>query len=79
MLQLSEAGAVHRSPCIYLMTEENPRTHQLGDSSDDGFTTSYRLNGVPYLQIMSVISHSTSGREKEGIKDIFQCLNRRSL
>ena len=26
-------------------------------------------NGVPFLQMRSVGSHSTSGREKEGIKD----------
>jgi hypothetical protein len=30
--------------------------------------TVFASNGVPYLQMRSVVSHNTSGREKEGKK-----------
>ena len=47
-------GAVHRSPDIYLTAEENPGKPQLGD----------RL-----IQMRSVGSHNTSGRQKEENKE----------
>ena len=59
-------GAVHRSLGIYLIADETPRKPQLGDRLMKGLCAS---NGVPFLQMRSVGSHSTSGREKEGIKE----------
>ena len=53
--------AMHRSPGIYLMAVENPR--ELSQwLSDEGCAIRH---WVCYLQIISVESHSTSGREKE--------------
>ena len=47
-------GAVHRSPGISLV-------------SDEGAVRPFiASNGVPFLQMRSVGSHSTSGREREG-------------
>ena len=57
--------AVHSSPVIYITSEENP-----GDSLMKAVWPLIASNGVPYLQMRSVGSHSTSGREKEGNKDI---------
>ena len=54
-------GAVHRSLCISLMAEENHGKLQLEDRLMKGLIAS---NGVPFLQMRSVGSHSTSGREK---------------
>jgi hypothetical protein len=51
-------GAMHRSPGIYIMAEINPRKPQL-----DHLTKA--SNGVPYIQMQSVESHSISGRERE--------------
>ena len=63
-------GAVHRSPGIFLTAEENPRKPQLGDSLMKAlFRPLIASNGIPFLQMRSVGSHSTSGREKEGIKE----------
>ena len=59
-------GAVHRSPDIYLTTEENPGNPQVGDRLMKAVRSVIASNGVPYLQMTSVRSHSTSAREKEG-------------
>jgi hypothetical protein len=48
-------GAVHKYPGIYLTTVENLGKVKLGNAS----------NEVPYFQILSVLSRSFSGREKE--------------
>ena len=61
-------GAVQRSPGICLTAEENPGNPQLG----------YRLKGLcdqlspqmGSLQVRSAGSHSTSGREKEGLSSM---------
>ena len=54
-------GAVHRSPGICLTAEENPARRP----SDEGAVRPViASNWVPFLQLMSVGSHSTSGREK---------------
>ena len=60
------SGAFHRSPGIYLTAEGNPRNPQLGDSLMKAVQPVIASNGVPFLQIRTVGSHSTSGREKEG-------------
>ena len=65
-------GAVHRSPCICLTAEENLRKPQLSSrrpSDEEALRPVIASNRVPFLQIWSVGSHSTSGREKEGIKE----------
>ena len=59
-------GAVHRSPGIGLTTEESPKTSARRPSDVQTIIAS---NGVPFLQMRSVASHSTSGREKEGKKE----------
>ena len=59
-------GAVHRSPGICLTAEENSRK-----PSDEGTVLPVTAsNGVPFIQMRSVGSRSTSGREKEGNKEI---------
>ena len=63
-------GAVHRSLGICLTAKENPRKPQLGDRLKKGLLRPViASNGVHFLQMRSVASHSTSGREKEGIKE----------
>jgi hypothetical protein len=55
-------GAMDRSPVICLTAEKNPRKLQ----SDEGAVRPViASNGVLFLQMRSVGSHSTSGREKE--------------
>ena len=51
---------------IYLTCEGNPRKPQLGDRFMKLWDQSSPQMGVPYLQMRSVGSHSTSVREKEG-------------
>ena len=59
-------GAVHKSPGICLTAEENPGIPQIGEKSDEGTVRPViASNGVPFIKIRSVGSHSTSGREKE--------------
>ena len=61
---------VHRSPGICLIAEENPIKPQLGDRLMKGAVGPViASNGVHFFQMRSVGSHSTSGREKEGIKE----------
>ena len=61
-------GAVHRSPGICLTAEENPRKPQLEDSLMKVVRPVIASNGATFLQMRSVGSHSTPGREKEGNK-----------
>ena len=53
-------GAVHRSLEICRTAEENPRQSQLGDHRPV-----IASNEVPFLQMTSVGSHSTSRTEEE--------------
>ena len=55
-------GAVYRSPGIYLAAEENPARIP----SMKAVRLVIASNGVPYLQMSSAGSYSTSGRKKEG-------------
>ena len=50
------------------MAEENTRKPQLGDRLK-AVRPVIASNGVPFLQMRSVGSHSMSGREKEGNKE----------
>ena len=59
-------GAVDRSPGICLMTEENPGKQHLGNCLMKAVRSLFASNGVPYLQMRSAGSHSTSRREEEG-------------
>ena len=59
-------AAVHRSPAICLTAEE---TSARRPSDEGAVPPVIASNGVPFLQMRSVGSHSTSGREKEGIKE----------
>ena len=52
---------VHRSPGIYLMTEENPGKPQLGDRLMKAVRPVIASNGVLFLQMTSVGSHNMSG------------------
>ena len=62
-------GTVHKSPGIYQMAEENHGKPQLGDRLMKAVRPIVSSNGVPYLQMRSVGSLSTSEKEKEGNKD----------
>jgi hypothetical protein len=55
---MMKLGAVHKSPGIYLSAEENPGKPQLGDRLMKVIAS----NGVSYLQMSSVESHSTTER-----------------
>ena len=64
--------AVHRSPGICLTAEQNPRKPQLGSrrpSNEGAVRPVIVSNGVLFIQMRSIGSHSTSGREKEGNKE----------
>ena len=61
-------GAVHRSPGFHLRAEENSGESQLGDSRRKTVRSVIASNGVPYLQMRSLGSHSTSGKDEEGKK-----------
>ena len=58
--------AVSRSPDIYLTAEKNSGKPQLGDRLMKIVWPIIASNGVPYLQMRSEGSYSTSGREEEG-------------
>ena len=62
-------GTVLRSRSICFMTEVDPGIRQLGERLLKATRPVLVSNGVRYLQIKSVGSHSTSGRENEG-KDV---------
>ena len=53
-------GSVHRSPGMYLTAEENP---QLGNRITKAVRSAIVTNGVLYLQMRLVGSHSTPGRK----------------
>ena len=56
-------GAVHRSPGICLTSEEKNQKNSARRPSDEGAVRRViASNGLPFLQIRSVGSHSTSGR-----------------
>ena len=55
---------MRRSPGIYFTAEENPGKPQLGDH-EGAVQPVIGSSGVHYLQMTSVVSHSTLGREKE--------------
>ena len=57
-------GTVHRSPGIYLAAEENPQKTSARRQSDEGVVRPViASNGVPFLQMRSVGSPSTSTTE----------------
>ena len=56
-------GAMHRSSGIYVAIEENLRKPWLGDCLK-AMKTAIVLSGVPYLQMRSIGSHSTSWKDK---------------
>ena len=58
-------GAVHRYPRICLMAKENPRKLQLAERMMKAVRSDIASNGVLYIQMTSVVSHSMSEREKE--------------
>ena len=60
---------VHRSPCIYLTVEENPRKPQLGEGMMKVVLPIIASNGIPYFQMKSAGSHSKSEREMEGMEE----------
>ena len=63
-------GAVHRSPGICLTYWRKPRKTSARRPSNEGAVRPViASNGVPLLQMRSEWSHSTSGREKEGIRE----------
>ena len=68
-LSANGKGDVHSYPGIYLMVKENPGKHQLGDHLMKAVRPIIISNGISYLSMTSVGSHSMSGREKEG-KDV---------
>ena len=61
-------AVVHRSD-IYLAVKENSGKLQLEDRILKIVRPVIASNGIPYLQMTSVGSHKTSGREGEGRKE----------
>ena len=61
---------VHIFPGIYITAEENPRKTLLGVRLMKGMRPVIASNGIPYLQMTSVESHSMSGRDKETKKGL---------
>ena len=64
-------GAVHSSPCICRTAEgkKNQKTSARRPSDKGAVRPVIVSNGAPFLQMMSVGSHSTSRREKVGNKE----------
>ena len=62
-------GAVHRSPGICLTAKENYGKISARTPSMKSVRSVIASNGVPSLQMRSVGSHNTFGREKEGRKE----------
>ena len=58
----------YRELCTGLLAEETPGNLR-GDRLMKDVRPVISSNGVPFVQIKSVGSHSTSGREKEGKKE----------
>ena len=62
-------GAVHRSSGICLTAGKPQKTSARRPSDEGAVRPVIATNEVPFLQILSVGSHSTSGRETEGMKE----------
>ena len=62
-------GVVLRSPGICLTAEENPGKPQVGDRLNKAVRPVITSNGIPYLQMRSIGSYNTSGRDKEEMKE----------
>ena len=62
-------GVVHRSPGICLQLRKPQNTSARRPSDEGAVRPVIASNGVNFLQMRSVGSHSTSGREKEGNKE----------
>ena len=60
-------GAVHKSPGIYLTSEENAKRPSM--------KTRHRLKRSLYLQMRTLGEHSTSRRKKEGMDTVGQITN----
>ena len=60
---------MHKSPGIYLTTEENPGKLQLENRLMKTVSPIIASNEVPYLQMRSVGAQRTSGRVKKGGKN----------
>ena len=60
---------MHRSAGIYLIAEENSGKPQLGDRLIKAMRLVIASNGVSFLHMKSIGSHSTSGSEKEVKKE----------
>ena len=69
-------GALHISSGIYSTAKENPEKPEIGGHLLKAVRLVTISVGVPFLQMRSVGSHSTSGREKEGIKERMGLNNR---
>ena len=54
---------------IFLMAEETRGTSARRPSDEGSLRSVIASNGLPYLQLKSVGSHNTSGKEKEGKKE----------
>ena len=61
--------AVYREPGFCLMAGENPGKPQLGDRLMSVVGSIVSSSVLPYRQMTSAGSHSTSGREKEEKKE----------
>ena len=61
-------GAVHKSLGIYLTAKKTPKNPARRPSMK-AVRPVILSNGVPSLQMRSVVSHSTSGIEKEAKKE----------
>ena len=64
--------AVHRSPCICLTAEENPRKYQLGDCWWRGCVTSHLLKWgpIPPNEVGRVAQHIRKGEGRKEAKDL---------
>ena len=59
-------GTVHRSPGIYLTTEENPAKPQLVERMMKAIRPVITSNGASFLLTRSTTSYSMSGGENDG-------------
>ena len=62
-------GTVHKSSDIYLISEENPQTSARRPTILKAVRSFIASDGIPYLQMRSVGSQSTSEREKEEMEE----------
>ena len=69
--------AMHRSPGVCLPVKENPGNPHVGDGLMKSVRSDITSNGVSYLQMTSVGSHSTSRRKKKG--GVFRKSGRKDL